>query len=55
MNQVNPSRTMQLTEHAYQVLKEHASRYYSSPEYNEVLVNPVKFYEQNDGPTHKYD
>ena len=57
---VNPSspsdcRTMQLTEHTYQVLKEHASRYYSSASYDEMLVNLVRFYEQNDGPKYYND
>ncbi len=45
-------RTMQLTAETYQVLKEHASRYYSSPRYDEVLVNLVKFYEEKEGPKH---
>ena len=45
---VNPIRTIQLSEQTFQVLKEHPSRYYSSPSYDEVLVNLVKFYEQNE-------
>ncbi|HJS63889.1 MAG TPA: hypothetical protein VJ767_03415 [Nitrososphaeraceae archaeon] len=55
---INPSggsRTMQLSEETFQTSKEHASHYYSSPSFDEVLVNLVKFYEQNDGRSHKYD
>ncbi len=58
MNQVNPPshcRTMQITEQTFRVLKEHAIKYYSNPTYDEMLVNLVKFYEQNDGPTHNYE
>ena len=54
-NPVNPIRTMQLLEQTFQVLKGHASSYYSSPSYDEVLVNLVKFYEQNDGPKYYND
>ncbi len=51
---IPPRRTMEITEETFKVLKEHASKHYSSPRYDEVLVNLVKFYESNDGPKH-YD
>lgn len=46
---VSQHRTMEIREETFRVLKEHASKHYSSPNYDEMLVN-LKFYEENDGP-----
>ena len=52
---IPPDRFMRLEEETFQVLKEHSYNYYSTATYDEILINLVKFYEQNKGPIHKYD
>lgn len=57
IKEVNPSGRviMKIREETYQIMKEHAIKYYSNPTFDEIIINSIKFYEQNDGPKHYND